>query len=70
METAIGSIWGTFGALLFVGFLGWAIVAKDASLTRIAAAGGLWALLGSLSVTARYRQSGLREQQSAASKAV
>jgi hypothetical protein len=69
METVIGSFWLASGALLFVGFLVWTIAVKDASLTRIAAAGGLWALLGGLSVVARFRQSRLHERQNAAVKA-
>jgi hypothetical protein len=62
MEMAIGSIWVAVGALLFVSFLVMAGINKDPDLTRIAAAGGLWALLGGLSVLARFRQSRLRKK--------
>jgi hypothetical protein len=68
METVIGSLWVAVGALIFVGFLAMAGIKKDPGLTRIAAAGGLWALLGSLSVIARFRQSRLHERQIAAAK--
>jgi hypothetical protein len=69
METAIGSIWAAVGALLFLGFLIAAGVKKDPGLTRIAAAGGLWTLLGALSLIARFRQKRLCERQNAAAKA-
>jgi hypothetical protein len=68
METVIGSLWVAVGAFIFVGFLAMAGIKKDPELTRIAAAGGLWALLGSLSVIARFRQSRLHERQIAAAK--
>lgn len=66
LETAIGSIWIAVCALLFVGFLVMAGVKKDPELTRIAAASGLWALLGALSVIARFRQKRLHGLQKAA----
>jgi hypothetical protein len=69
MEAVIGSIWVVIGALLFLMFLIMAAFKKDAGLTRIAAAGGLWALLGALSLIARFRQNRLREQQHAAATA-
>ncbi|HEY5027526.1 MAG TPA: hypothetical protein VIK39_03890 [Candidatus Angelobacter sp.] len=69
METVIGSLWLASGALMFVGFLVWAVAVKDASLTRIAAAGGLWTLLGALSLIARFRQKRFHERQNAAVKA-
>lgn len=69
MESAIGSIWVAAGALLFVSFLVMAGIQKAPGLTRIAAAGGLWALLGALSPIARFRQKRLRERQNAAVKA-
>ncbi|MGC2695645.1 MAG: hypothetical protein WA738_07625 [Candidatus Angelobacter sp.] len=68
-ETAIGSIWVAVGALLFVSFLVMAGVKKDPDLTRIAAAGGLWALLGALSLIARFRQKRLPRLQKAAATA-
>jgi hypothetical protein len=68
-ETTIGSIWAAVGALLFLGFLIAAGVKKDPGLTRIAAAGGLWALLGALSLIARFRQKRLHERQITAAKA-
>jgi len=66
METAIGSIWVAVGALLFVSFLIMGGIKRDPELTRIAAAGGLWALLGALSLIARFRQKRLCEPQHAA----
>jgi hypothetical protein len=69
METAIGSIWAVFGALIFIGFLVMAGIKKDPDSTRIAAAGGLWTLLGALSLIARFRQKRLCERQNAATKA-
>lgn len=69
MESAIGSIWLVVGALLFVGFLVMAGVKKDLHSTRIAAAGGLWTLLGALSLIARFRQKRLCEPQNAVGKA-
>jgi hypothetical protein len=68
METAIGSIWAAFGALIFAGFLVMAAIKKDPDSTRIAAAGGLWTLLGALSLIARFRQKRLHERQNAAVK--
>ena len=68
-ETIIGSIWVAVCALLFISFLLMAGFKKDPSLTRIAASGGLWALLGSLSVIARFRQKRLYERQDVAAKA-
>lgn len=65
MESAIGSVWVAAGALLFVSFLIMAAFKKDPVLTRIAAAGGLWAFLGTLSLIARFRQKHLREPQQA-----
>jgi hypothetical protein len=65
IETAIGSIWAVVCALLFLAFLIMAAFKKDPELTRIAASGGLWALLGSLSGIARFRQKRLREPQDA-----
>jgi hypothetical protein len=69
METAIGSIWLAVGALVFFAFLITAGVKKDPGLTRIAAAGGLWILLGSLSLIARFRQRRLPSLQKAAATA-
>lgn len=69
LETAIGSIWMAFCALLFVGFLVMAGIKKDPALTRIAAAGGLWTLLGALSLLARFRQKRLPISQNAAATA-
>jgi hypothetical protein len=69
METAVGSIWMAVGALLFLVFLIIAGFKRDFDLTRIAASGGLWALLGSLSVIARFRQKRLYERQDVAAKA-
>lgn len=63
LETAIGLILMALCALLFVNFLVMAGIKKDPELTRIAAACGLWALLGALSLIARFRQKRLREQQ-------
>ncbi len=65
MEPVIGSIWAVVGALVFLGFLVMAAIKRDLVSTRIAAAGGLWALLGTLSLIARFRQNRLREQQQA-----
>ncbi len=69
METAIGSIWMTVGALIFVSFLVMAGIKKDLESTRIAAAGGLWVLLGALSLIARLRQKRLPRLQNAAAAA-
>lgn len=69
METALGSIWAAFGALIFVGFLIMAGIKKDTGSTHIAAAGGLWALLGALSLIARFRQKRLYERQNVTGKA-
>jgi hypothetical protein len=69
METAIGSIWVAAGTLLFVSFLIMAGIKRDQELTRIAAAGGLWALLGALSLIARFRQKRLPGLQKAAAAA-
>ena len=69
MESVIGSIWVAVGALLFLMFLIMAAFKKDPDSTRIAAAGGLWALLGALSLIARFRQKRLRESQHAATTA-
>ena len=66
METAIGSIWVAVGTLLFVSFLIMAGIKRDPELTRIAAAGGLWGLLGALSLIARFRQKRLPRLQEAA----
>jgi hypothetical protein len=69
LETAIGSIWMALCALLFVGSLVMAGIKKDHALTRIAAGCGLWALLGALSLIARFRQKRLPILQSAAATA-
>ena len=69
IESVIGSIWMAIGALLFVGFLVMAGIKKDPVLIRIAAAGGLWALLGALSVIARFRQKRLPRLENAAATA-
>lgn len=66
MESAIGSIWMALGALIFLTFLVMAVIKKEPESIRIAAAGGLWALLGALSLIARFRQKRLREQQAQA----
>jgi hypothetical protein len=66
METVIGSIWVAVGALMFVVFLVMAGIKKDLESTRIAAAGGLWTLLGALSLIARFRQKRLPRLQKAA----
>lgn len=68
MEIVIGSIWAAFGGLLFVGFLIVAGIKRDLDSPRIAAAGGLWALLGALSLIARIRQKRLCERQNVAAK--
>src|ERR1051326_4751698 len=69
IESVIGSIWVVIGALLFLMFLIMAAFKKDPELIRIAAAGGLWTLLGALSLIARFRQNRLREQPQATATA-
>jgi hypothetical protein len=64
-ETTIGSIWVAVGALIFVSTLVTAGLRKDFALAPIAASGGLWALLGSLSLIARFRQKRLSRSQKA-----
>jgi hypothetical protein len=68
METVIGSFWLASGMLLFISFLIMAGVKKDANLTRIAAAGGLWICLGALPVVARVSQRRLFEKQNTGAK--
>ncbi|HET9838259.1 MAG TPA: hypothetical protein VFR84_08495 [Candidatus Angelobacter sp.] len=67
-ETVVGFLLTVVGATFFVGFLVFSFYESDrAGMIRLAAAGGLWALLGSLSVVARFRQWRLRKIQSRAS---
>jgi hypothetical protein len=66
MEAAIGSVWAAVGALMFIGFLLMAGIRKDLDLIRIAAAGGLWTLLGALSLIARFRQERLQKAETIA----
>ncbi|HVG92136.1 MAG TPA: hypothetical protein VNB54_11660, partial [Alphaproteobacteria bacterium] len=55
------------GATIFGGMLfGLSPSQRDWESTRLAAAGGLWALLGALSVVARFRQWRFRKKQKAA----
>ena len=66
IEPVIGSIWVAIGAFVFVTFLVIAGIKRDLDSTRIAAAGGLWALLGALSLIARFRQNRFPRLQNAA----
>ena len=65
IEVVIGFLWVAGGVTLFIGFLVSPSSDKDADLTRFAASGGLWALLGSLSVIAWFRQWRLRKKKTA-----
>lgn len=62
-EVVVGSVWLTGGATLFVAFLVSPAADKDSEFTHIAASGGLWAMLGALSVIAAFRQRRLRRKQ-------
>jgi hypothetical protein len=66
-EVVVGSVWLAGGATLFVGFLVSPIADKDSQFTRFAASGGLWAMLGALSVIARFRQWRFEKKQKASS---
>jgi hypothetical protein len=67
VETIVGFLVMAAGATIMYGMLfGLSSSERNWKLTRIAAAGGLWALLGSLSIVARFRQSKLRKRLSAA----
>jgi hypothetical protein len=66
-EVAVGSVWLAGGVTLLIGFL----VSppndkKDVNFFLFAASGGLWALLGSLSVIARFRQWRFKKNQKSA----
>jgi hypothetical protein len=66
-EVAIGSVWLAGGATLFIGFLVSPRSDKDINFTLFGASGGLWAMLGALSVIARFRQWRFRKKQKAIS---
>jgi len=66
VETVTGFLVMAAGATIFGGMLfGLSPSERDWRLTRLAAAGGLWALLGALSVVARFRQWQFRKKQKA-----
>jgi hypothetical protein len=66
VETVTGFLVMAAGATMFGGMLfGLSAAQRDMESTRLAAAGGLWALLGSLSVIARFRQWRLHKKQKA-----
>ena len=69
LEAVLGFLWVAGGATLLVGFMISPPVDKDGDFTRFAASGGLWALLGALSVIARFRQWSLQKLQKAAAAA-
>jgi|SRR5579864_1279165 len=70
VETVTGFLIMAGGATVLGGMLfGLSASERDWESTRLAAGGGLWALLGSLSVIARFRQWRLRKAQIAAAKA-
>jgi len=56
METVTGFLLMAGGATILGGMLSDFSSSRDWGSTRLAAGGGLWALLGSLSVIARFRQ--------------
>jgi hypothetical protein len=62
-EVVVGSVWVAGGATVLVGFLVSPTADKDTEFTRVAASGGLWALLGAMSVIAGFRQRRLRRRQ-------
>jgi hypothetical protein len=62
IEMMVGSVWLVIGLALFIGFLFSPSADKDADLTRFAACGGLWAMIGALSVIAGFRQRRLRKK--------
>jgi hypothetical protein len=63
VETITGFLVMAGGAVIFCGMLiGLASGEMDSIAIDLAAAGGLWTLLGSLSVVARFRQSRLRKK--------
>jgi hypothetical protein len=64
VETVTGLLIMAGGATLLGGMLfGLSPSERDWQSTRLAAAGGLWALLGALSVIARFRQSRFKKNQ-------
>ena len=66
VETVTGFLIMAGGATIFGGMLfGLSSSERDWESTRLAAAGGLWALLGALSVVARFRQWRFRKKQKA-----
>ena len=68
VETVTGFLIMAAGATLFGGMLfGLSPSERDWQSTRLAAAGGLWALLGALSVVARFRQWRFKKKQKAVS---
>ncbi|HEY2360287.1 MAG TPA: hypothetical protein VGK36_04165 [Candidatus Angelobacter sp.] len=66
-EVAIGSVWLAGGVTLFIGFLVSPPSDKDINFTLFCASGGLWAMLGALSVIARFRQWRFKKRQKAIS---
>ena len=67
VETVAGFLVMAGGATIFGGMLfGLSPSQRDWKSTRLAAAGGLWALLGALSVVARFRQWRFRKKQNVA----
>ncbi len=61
-EVLVGSIWLAGGATILIGFLASPTADKDTQFTRVGASGGLWAMLGALSVIAGFRQRRLRRR--------
>lgn len=71
VETVTGFLIMTGGATILGGMLfGLSPSERNWESTRLAAAGGLWALLGALSVIARFRQWRLLKKQIAAARSV
>ena len=69
VEAVLGLLWVAGGVTLLVGFMVSLPADKDADFTQFAASGGLWALLGALSVIARFRQWRLQKLQKPAATA-
>ena len=71
IETVVGFLIMAGGAVLFsAGVIYGFFIDRDSLSFHLAAAGGLWALLGSLSVIARFRQSRMRKRMSVQQTAI
>lgn len=70
VETVVGFLIMAGGTVLFsAGVIYGFFIDRDSLSFHLAAAGGLWALLGSLSVIARFRQSRMRKRTLASQQA-